>query len=84
MIGTPFALFTSKKFHKHCVATMKQMLILIGSLVLFIACTQILEDESLSMNTYEGDDGCVYCHTNKVRLQALAVGGEGHGGNDGG
>ena len=38
----------------------------------FIACTQLVEDNE-GKNTYTGDDGCVYCHTDQTRLKALAV-----------
>ncbi len=37
-----------------------------------IACTQIIEEDILNETAYTGDDGCIYCHTNKSRLQALA------------
>lgn len=44
------------------------------SLLLFFvaACTQFVEEEKIGENSYTGDDGCVYCHTNKDRLKALA------------
>ena len=37
-----------------------------------LACTQFLENEDAGKNTYVGDDGCVYCHTNEERLKVLA------------
>ena len=51
--------------------------------VLFLAgCTQFL-DETETTETYSGTDGCVICHTNAARLQALAEEEE-HGGAGGG
>jgi len=49
----------------------------------FFACTQFLEDND-GKNTYTGDDGCVYCHTNDVRLKALAPVEDDGGGAGGG
>jgi hypothetical protein len=45
------------------------------SIVMFfalVACTQFLENDDAGKNTYTGDDGCVYCHTNDERLKVLA------------
>jgi hypothetical protein len=44
---------------------------LILPLFLFAACTQFLEETEPSQ-AYDGTDGCIYCHTNKARLQVLA------------
>ncbi len=55
-------------------------LLVIGFIV---ACTQFAEQEEISKNQLSTEDGCVYCHTNKDRLEALAVeeeGGEAGGG----
>lgn len=49
----------------------------------FFACTQFLEEEDAGKNTYSGDDGCVYCHTNEGRLKVLAVEEEGGGAGGG-
>ena len=40
-------------------------------LLIFAACTQFLEETEPS-HAYDGTDGCIYCHTNKARLQVLA------------
>jgi hypothetical protein len=40
-------------------------------LLLFAACTQFIEEAEPS-HAYDGTDGCIYCHTNKARLQVLA------------
>jgi len=48
-----------------------------------IACTQLLEDQDAGKNTYTGEDGCVYCHTNSERLKLLAVADEGGGAGGG-
>lgn len=57
------------------------------SFILFIflfSCTQFLEEDETTKNSYSGDDGCIYCHTNKSRLQVLAKEEEGgHGGGGG-
>ena len=50
-------------------------------LMLFAACTQFLEEAEPS-HAYDGTDGCIYCHTNKARLQVLAQ--EEAGGDTGG
>jgi len=50
-------------------------------LLLFAACTQFLEETEPS-HAYDGTDGCIYCHTNKARLQVLAQ--EEEGGDTGG
>lgn len=48
-----------------------------------IACTQFLENDDAGKNTYTGDDGCVYCHTNSERLKVLAEAEEGGGAGGG-
>jgi len=56
------------------------------SIMLFfalIACTQFLENDDAGKNTYTGDDGCVYCHTNEGRLKVLAEAEEGGGAGGG-
>lgn len=50
---------------------------------LIIGCTQFLEEDNIAETTYTGDDGCVYCHTNKERLAALAEEEEGGGAGGG-
>jgi len=50
-------------------------------LLFVVACTQFLEETEPS-HAYTGTDGCVYCHTNKARLQVLAE--EEDGGGAGG
>ena len=66
-------------------AMYKKLMVLFLFLFLF-SCTQFLEEENSSVkNVYVGDDGCVYCHTNKERLMFLAPEvDEGDGGDEGG
>jgi len=62
---------------------MKLYHILLVLLGFVIACTQLTDQEEISKNQLSTDDGCVYCHTNKDRLEALAIeeeGGEAGGG----
>lgn len=51
----------------------KKITSVISILLLVIGCTQFLEEDNIAETKYTGDDGCVYCHTNKDRLAALAV-----------
>jgi hypothetical protein len=52
-------------------------------LLFLLACTKIM-DEDIAKNNYSGGDGCVYCHTQKERLQALTPAAETQGGEQGG
>jgi len=53
---------------------MVKKIITIFAVVLFIiGCTQFLNEDNIAETKYTGEDGCVYCHTNKDRLAALAV-----------
>ncbi|MBD3223355.1 MAG: hypothetical protein GF313_01390 [Caldithrix sp.] len=61
---------------------MKKIFSILFIFALVMSCTQFLEEEETVTNAYEGDDGCIYCHTNEDRLKALAKeeeGGEGGG-----
>ena len=63
----------------------KKLIVLLFFIFLF-SCTQFLEEENYSAKgVYVGDDGCVYCHTNKERLKFLApeIEDEGDGGGGG-
>ena len=51
----------------------KKITLVISLLLFIIGCTQFLEEDNIAETKYTGDDGCVYCHTNKDRLAALAV-----------
>ncbi|HQU72012.1 MAG TPA: hypothetical protein PKV71_00200 [Calditrichia bacterium] len=62
---------------------MRKTILLLGSLAVLFSCTQLIEEDALTDNAYQGDDGCVYCHTNSERLKALAKAEEA-GGGDGG
>jgi len=55
-------------------------LVLIGA----FACTQLLDESNLAESAYTGNDGCVYCHTNKARLEVLAEAAEDDHGAGGG
>ena len=63
---------------------MKTLLLLVSLLFMVISCTQWVETDPVSNNSYSGDDGCISCHTNKTFLQTLAevqeTGGETGGG----
>ncbi|HGY55219.1 MAG TPA: hypothetical protein ENK44_05950 [Caldithrix abyssi] len=52
--------------------------------LLLYGCTQLLEEENAGKNIFVGDDGCVYCHTNKERLKLLAPEEDTGGGGGGG
>lgn len=53
-------------------------------ILLFVfACTQLLDEEYLAENSYTGNDGCIYCHTNSARLKVLAEPEESHAGGGG-
>ena len=60
---------------------LKHIFKIILPLMFVIGCTQFLE-ETESSHAYDGTDGCIYCHTNKARLQVLAQ--EDETGDDGG
>jgi len=62
---------------------MYKQLISLFLFIFIISCTQFLEQDTISKNTYTGNDGCIYCHTNKERLKVLAPD-EGDGGGGGG
>lgn len=49
----------------------KKILFLILPLLIWMGCTQVLEEEKLGKSIDIGSDACLYCHTNKARLQAL-------------
>jgi len=53
-------------------------------LFLLVYCTQLAENDEAGTNTYAGNDGCVYCHTNEARLKVLAPPEDDGGGAGGG
>jgi len=50
----------------------KKALLLVLPLLIWIGCTQFMDEEQLAQSTYTGNDGCIYCHTNAERLKVLA------------
>ncbi|GEM_PF-6778847 len=62
---------------------MARKIFLLLPILFFIACTQLTDDNSY-IKSYTGDDGCLICHTNEARLQALAPSESGGGPPDGG
>ncbi len=64
---------------------MQNKLFLFFILFIFLfSCTQFLEEDETGKNSYSGDDGCIYCHTNAERLKVLAEPEEDdHGGGGG-
>ena len=71
------------KFMDRIMKNIFHLLLKVALPLLFVvACTQFLEETETSQ-AYDGTDGCIYCHTNKARLQVLAQEEEG-GSADGG
>jgi hypothetical protein len=62
----------------------KYLLLMFFASFFIASCTQFLDDQELTTHTYNGDDGCIDCHTNKMRLQALAPATDDAGGAGGG
>ena len=56
---------------------MARKIFLLFPIFFFIACTQIIDEDTTYTKGYKGDDGCLVCHTNAERLQALAPAEEG-------
>jgi hypothetical protein len=63
---------------------MTRKIFLLFPIFFFIACTQLIDEENSYTKAYTGDDGCLVCHTNEARLQALAPSEDGGGPPDGG
>jgi hypothetical protein len=63
---------------------MVKKIVMILPILLLISCTQLVDEEEPYTESYKGDDGCIICHTNKARLQALAPASDGDGPPDGG
>lgn len=61
----------------------KQPFVAFFLLLILIACTKIMDEET-AKNNYTGGDGCIYCHTQSDRLQALASNTETIGAEQGG